>query len=154
MTMNILINALLSTNKPVCEKVAATLMSLKDNESNYNLHLRNADLHYHEIKTIAEAIKTVDDKNGPALQSFNMRYNPKLSDEGVFILVKNLPLTVTEIGLVDCGVGDKGGAALMQWASKAPKLHWLCVEHNAFSNTIKNRLLQFGKESNGLLVVT
>ena len=73
---------------------------------------------------IAEAIKTVHVKRGPSLQSFSMSYNPNLGDEGVLILVKTLPSTVTEIGLVQCGIGDKGGDALMTWASKAPKLQF------------------------------
>jgi hypothetical protein len=153
MIISYLINALRSVNKPVCIKVADDLLSLKDNKSNYDLHLRNADLNYKEIKIIAEAIKTVHDKGGPSLQSFSMSYNPLLGDEGVLILVKTLPPTVTEIGLVQCGIGNKGGDALMKWASKAPKLHWLCVEQNSFSNEIKDRFLKFGKERNGLLVI-
>ena len=153
MIISYLINALRSINKPVCEKAADNLQSLKDNKSNYDLHLRNADLNYNEIKLIAEAIKTVHDKRGPSLQSFSVSYNPHLGDEGVLILVKTLPPTVTEIGLVQCGIGDKGGGALITWAAKAPKLKWLCVEQNLFSDEIKNRFIQFGKKRNGLLVV-
>ena len=153
MIISYLINALRLINKPVCEKAAGNLQSLKDNKSNYDLHLRNADLNYNEIKLIAEAIKTVHDKRGPSLQSFSVSYNAHLGDEGVLILVKTLPPTVTEIGLVQCGIGDKGGGALITWAAKAPKLKWLCVEQNLFSDEIKNRFIQFGKKRNGLLVV-
>jgi hypothetical protein len=148
-----LTNALRSINKPVCEKVANNLLSLKDNNSTYDLHLRNADLNYNEIKLIAEAIKTVHDKKGPSLHSFSMSYNPHLGNEGVLILVKTLPPTVTEIGLVQCGIGDKGGDALITWAAKAPRLRWLCVEQNSFSDEIKERFIQFGNERNDLLVV-
>jgi hypothetical protein len=82
-----------------------------------------------------------------------MSYSPKLGDESVLILVKTLPPTVTEIGLVQCGNGDKGGDALITWAANAPKLEWLCVEQNFFSDEIKDRFIQFGKDRNGLLVV-
>ena len=153
MIISYLINALRLINKPVCEKAADNLQSLKDNKSNYDLHLRNADLNYNEIKLIAEAIKTVHDKRGPSLQSFSVSYNPHLGDEGVLILVKTLPPTVTEIGLVQCGIGDKGGGALITWAAKAPKLKWLCVEQNSFSDEIKDRFIQFSKGRNGLLIV-
>jgi hypothetical protein len=68
---------------------------LKNSESSYDLHLRNADLNYNQVKSIAEAIKTVHENGGPSLQSFNMSYNLNLGDENVLILVKNLPQTIT-----------------------------------------------------------
>ena len=148
-----LVNALRSINKPVCEKAADDLLPLANNKSNYDLHLRNADLNFNEIKLIAEAIKIVHVRGGPSLQSFSMSYNPHLGDEGVLILVKKLPPTVTEIGLVQCGIGDKGGDALIMWAAKALKLQWLCVEQNLFSDEMKDRFIQFGNDRNGLLIV-
>jgi hypothetical protein len=151
--INPLINVLRSTNNPVSNKVAETLLSLKNSESSYDLHLRNADLDYNQIKSIAEAIKTVHENGGPSLQSFSMSYNSSLGDEGVFILVKNLPQTITEIGLVQSGIGDKGGEALIRWATNAKQLRWLCVEENIFSNDIKDRLRKFGQERSDLLVV-
>jgi single-stranded DNA-specific DHH superfamily exonuclease len=151
--INPLINALRLTNNPVSNKVAETLLSLKNSESSYDLHLRNADLNYNQIKSIAEAIKTVHENGGPSLQSFSMSYNSNLGDEGVLILVKNLPQTITEIGLVNCGIGDKGGEALIRWSTNAKQLRWLCVEENIFSNDIKDRLRKLGQESSDLLVV-
>jgi hypothetical protein len=151
--INPLINALRSTNNPVSNKVAETLLSLKNGKPSYDLHLRNADLSYNQIKSIAEAIKTVHKNGGPSLQSFSMSYNSNLGDEGVLILVKNLPQTITEIGLVQSGIGDKGGEALIRWAKNAKQLRWLCVEENIFSNDIKDRLRKFGQERSDLLVV-
>jgi hypothetical protein len=149
-----LTNALRSINNSVCEKAADNLLLLKNNKSNYDLHLRNAKLNHNGIKVILEAIKVVHDENGPSLRSFSMSYNSNLRDEGVLILVKALPSTVTEIGLVGCGFGDKGAEALMTWVPNAPKLHWLCIEQNDFSKNIKNRLMTLAKERAGLLVVT
>ena len=91
MIISYLTNALRSINNPVCEKAADDLLSLKNNKSDYDLHLRNADLNYNEIKLIAEAIKTVHLKGEPLLRSFSMSYNQHLGDEGVLILVKTLP---------------------------------------------------------------
>jgi len=148
-----LINVLRSTNNPVSNKVAETLLSLKNSESSYDLHLRDADLNLNQIKSIAEAIKTVHENGGPSLQSFSMSYNSNLGDEGVLILVKNLPQTITEIGLVQSGIGEKGGQALIGWATNAKQLRWLCVEGNIFSNDIKDRLREFDQERSDLLVI-
>ncbi|MFT6153711.1 MAG: hypothetical protein ACJAYK_001604 [Crocinitomicaceae bacterium] len=151
--INPLINALKSINNPVSNKVAETLLSLKNGESSYDLHLRDADLNLNQIKSIAEAIKTVHENGGPSLQSFSMSYNSNLGDEGVLILIKSLPQTITEIGLVQSGIGDKGGEALIGWAANAKQLRWLCIEGNIFSNDIKDRLRELGQERNDLLVI-
>ena len=87
------------------------------------------------------------------MHSFSMSYNPNLRDKGAVILAQNLPSTLTEIGLVGCGIGDKGAEALMVLAQKTPKLYWLCVENNAFSNDTKQQLLKLSQQRNGLLIV-
>jgi hypothetical protein len=151
--MTPLLDVLRSTHKPVCEAAATELAALTSNPSSYNLHLRNASLTPAEIEHIAKAIKTVDDDHGPALQSFSMSYNPKLRNEGVLSLVHSLPATVTEIGLVGCGVGDHGAKALITWVAKAPKLRMLCVEQNALSSATKVQLLKLSEQRPHLLVV-
>ncbi len=152
MVINYLVDVLRSTNKPVCNAEAEKLL-LKNNHSDYDLHLRNANLSIDEIILISKAIKTVHDENGPSLKSFSMSYNQNIKDEGVFSLVNTLPSTLTEIGLVQCGISDKGADALLAWAPSAPQLHWLCVEDNALSNNTKSRFIKYGKRTRGLLVV-
>ena len=151
--LNPLIDALKSFNNPVCEIATTKLLSLPDDGSYYDLHLRNANLNLDEITLIAAAVQAVHNKGGPVLRSFSMSYNPKLGNEGVVVLAKTLPSTLTEIGLVRCGIGDQSTEALIAWAAQAPKLHWLCVEENAFSDKAKDKLLQLGKARAGLLVV-
>ena len=153
MIFNPLISALRSTNDSVCERAAARLLALKGNQSSYDLHLRNADLKSDDIKRISESIKAIDGKGGPELHSFSMSYNPNLRDKGAVILAKNLPSTLRQIGLVGCGIGDIGADALLALAQRTPKLHWLCVENNNFSNDTKQQLLKLGQHRNGLLVV-
>ena len=153
MVINHLVDVLRSTNKPMCEAVASKLSQLKDNNAKFDLHLRSAGLNQDEVKRIAEAIKAVHNEGGPSLQSFSLSYNTGVSDEGVLSLVKNLPTTLTEIGLVGCNIGDTGGDALAAWAANAPKLHWLCVEQNHFSQATKNRLKKLGEARSGLLVI-
>jgi len=153
MTIVTLVNVLKSTQNSVCDAAAARLMALHDNSSNYDLHLRSANLSSAQIERIAEALQAVHRQGGPALHSFSLSYNSNLNDEGMLTLVKTLPPTVTEVGLVQCGLGDVGGAALLAWASGATKLQMLCVEQNAFSNVTKDRLVKLGREKPGLLVV-
>lgn len=153
MTINPLVNALKSTHNTVCESAAAKLMLLHDNRSNYDLHLRSANLSSAQIERIAEALLAVHRQGGPALHSFSLSYNSNLNDEVMLTLVKTLPPTVTEVGLVQCGLGDIGGEAIVAWASGAVKLQMLCVEQNAFSSSMKDRLVKLGRERPGLLVV-
>jgi hypothetical protein len=148
-----LITALRSIHHPVANKVADALLSSISNGSSYDLHLRNADLNSSQIKSIAAAIKVVDENDGPRLRSFSMSYNANLGDEGVLILVQNLPQTITEIGLVQSGMSDQGAEALIVWATKAKQLRWLCIEENIFSTEIKHKLKKLGQERSDLLVV-
>ncbi len=153
MIINDLIDVLRSTNNLVCENAAIKLMSESNNQSSYDLHLRDANLKVDDIEKIIESIKKVHDQGGPALHSFSLSYNLNLKDKGTLNLVSKLPSTLTEIGLVGCGISDKGGEALIALASKTPKLHWLCVEQNSFSNETKQKLMNLAKKRSGLLVV-
>jgi hypothetical protein len=55
-----------------------------------------------------------------AILQYELSFN--LGDEGVLILVKSLPQTIAEIGLVQSGIGDTGGEALIGWATNAKQL--------------------------------
>lgn len=148
-----LILALTSVNHPVCNAVADRLLLLKEKESNYDLHLRSAELNGEDVELIATAIEAVNAAGGPSLQSFSMSFNPELTDQGVLTLIRNLPPSLTEIGLVQCGLGDQAGEPLVAWAAQLPKLHWLCVEHNAFSDQTKERFVELGRKKANLLVI-
>ena len=153
MTFNSLINVLRSTKDSVCVRAADQLLALEGKQSSYDLHLRNADLQSNDIERISDSIKAIDNAGGPKLQSFSMSYNANLRDVGAEILAKNLPTTLTEVGLVGCGIGDRGANALMILAQRTPKLHWFCVENNNFSNDTKQQLIKLGENRNGLRVV-
>lgn len=155
MPLSPLIDALIATKKPVCEKVAAKLQGLESDVTHYNLHLRSADLTMDELNLIAKEIKTLHATNKsdlPELRSLSLSYNRKLKD-GLAALMEILPPSLTEIGLVDCGMTDKTADAIVKFALRATKLKMLCVEENAFSTDAKNKLIQLGKNKSGLLVV-
>ena len=152
-TLNHLIRALLDTGKPVCISVADNLRTLPIDTRHYDLHLRNALLDITDVNHIAEAIDTVAREGGPVLQSFSMSYNANVGDEGVLTLTRTLPSTLTELGLVECGIKDRGGNALVDWAANKSALHWLCVEGNAFTSDTTNRFIDLRMKRKALLVV-
>lgn len=152
-SLNTLIETLKSINHPVCLQAANTLAALKSGDQSYDLHLRRADLNKQDVNFISEAIGLTHANSGPSLQSFSMSYNDKIGNEGILNLLKVLPSSVTEIGLVQCAISDEAGKALISWAEKAPRLHWLCVEKNLFSKRMKQKFIALGNQRNGLLVV-
>ena len=151
--LNHLIRALLDTGKPVCISVADNLRTLPIDTRHYDLHLRNALLDITDVNHIAEAIDTVAREGGPVLQSFSMSYNANVGDEGVLTLTRTLPSTLTELGLVECGIKDRGGNALVDWAANKSALHWLCVEGNTFTSDTTNRFIDLRMKRKALLVV-
>lgn len=153
MALDELVDVLKRLDRPAANKAAARLALLTDSDRSYDLHLRDALLTAHDADLIAAALQAVKRNGGPALRSFSMSYNAELGDEGVLSVCKNLPDSVTEIGLVGCGVGDKGAAALIEWALPVVALRWLCVEDNDFSDEAKDRLLQLTQNNRHLLVI-
>ncbi len=152
MTLATLVNVLKSTQNAVCQTAAAKLMLLHENSLDYDLHLRNANLSSMQIERIAAAIQAIHSQGGPALHSVSLSYN-KVSDQVMVSLVKRLPPTVTEVGLVQCGLSDLGGEALLAWAGGATKLQILCVEQNTFSQPLRAKFSALRQRRPGLLVV-
>jgi hypothetical protein len=105
-----------------------------------------------QIERIAAAIQAIHSQGGPALHSVSLSYN-KVSDQVMVSLVKRLPPTVTEVGLVQCGLSDLGGEALLAWAGGATKLQILCVEQNTFSQPLRAKFSALRQRRPGLLVV-
>jgi len=69
------------------------------------------------------------------------------------MIAKKLPSSIGEIGLVDCGIGDKGGAEILNWMKKSHKLQMICIEQNNFSDKMKMECYIFKKENPKIIVV-
>jgi hypothetical protein len=151
--INVLIQALRSTGNIVCLGAADRLEGSRTANVYYDLHLRNAGLGVVDAAIIAQAIRKLSYHEAPALRSFSMSYNRGLRDAGVVLLAQAFPATLTELGLVDCAIGDKGGVALLRWAEKAIELRMICVEGNRFSEKIRQEFASLAKEKTNLLVV-
>lgn len=153
MGINILTKALRSTGNAVCLNAAQRLEASRVSKMEYDLHLRNAGLGASDAEIIARAIRQIYLNKGPALRSFSMSYNPGLTDSGVVALARAFPLTLTELGLVECAIGDRGGAALLRWSKQATELRMICVEGNGFSSSIRLGFTALAQERPNLLVV-
>lgn len=153
MGMSVLIQALRSTGNAVCLSAADRLEASRTLNADYDLHLRNAGLGAMDAEIIARAMRELSLYETPALRSFSMSYNPGLTDAGVVVLAQAFPPTLTELGLVDCAIGDEGGVALLRWGKEAVGLRMICVEGNRFSARIRQEFASLAQEKTNLLVV-
>ena len=101
-----------------------------------NLHLRNAQMTAADVKLIANALDRTPVLELARLGSFSLSYNA-IGDEGAKNLANSLPATLTELGLVGCSIGDRGGKAILDWAKHANGLHMICIEDNKMSDQMR-----------------
>ena len=137
--MQDLINALVETKKPKSIEVANNLKSTGDNDKSYDLVIRKANLNIEDAKNIATAIKKIDQNKGPQLGTISMSFNEDLKDEGVINLLYHIPLTTSIIAFVECGITDKAGQAIIDWAAKANNLNGIYIEGNDFSKDMEEK---------------
>jgi len=137
--MQDLIDALVETKKPKSIEVANNLKSTGDNDKSYDLVIRKANLNIEDAKNIATAIKKIDQNKGPQLGTISMSFNEDLKDEGVITLLNHIPLTTSVIAFVECGITDKAGQAIIDWAAKANNLNGIYIEGNDFSKDMEEK---------------
>ena len=147
------LEALRSIGKEVCRAAANQLQAAGVKEKEISLHLRSAGLGVADARILGEALRGLPQQGGQRLRSFSVSYNPLLGDRGAAILAGSLPLDVSEIGFVGCGMGDAGGRALLEWASQSTRLRMLCAEGNALSDGIKEEFSRLQKGRPGLVMV-
>ena len=69
------------------------------------------------------------------------------------VLMKNLPKSICEIGLVNCGISDIGGIEILQCMLNSPNLQMICMEQNNFSEKLKLEFNKFRTANPHILVV-
>ena len=114
------------------------------------LNLRNLDLKPINIITIADILQQ---ETGNTIKSISFSYNNLIGDTGVIAIMNSLPESICEIGLVDCGIGDEGGAKILNWIKKTTHLKMICIEQNNFSNQLKIEFNTFKKNNPKIIVV-
>ena len=148
-----LVEALRSIGSPVCLAAALKLEADQSNRDNIYFHLRHAALTASDALIIAEALKSLPRESHSSLVSMSLSYNDAIGDTGAIAMAQSLPPTLHELGLVNCGIGDAGGEALLRWAKNATGLRILCIEENNISEGIKLQLVDLMHRNAALLVV-
>jgi hypothetical protein len=152
--MQDLIDALVETKKPKSIEVANNLKSTGDNDKSYDLVIRKANLNIKDAKNIATAIKKIDQNKGPQLGTISMSFNEDLKDEGVITLLNHIPLTTSVIAFVECGITDKAGQAIIDWAAKANNLNGIYIEGNDFSKDMEKKFEKLRVDNPRLTVLS
>jgi hypothetical protein len=116
-----------------------------------NLHLRNLDLEENDIVDIMNIIEQESD--GVCIKSISFSYNQRIGDVGATLIAKKIPTSISEIGLVECGIGDKGGNEILNWMRKSQNLQMICIEKNDFSEKLKMEFNIFKKENPKIIVM-
>ena len=116
-----------------------------------SLNLRNLSLDKKDIVDITNIIERENDNI--YLRSISFSYNQLIGDVGATLMAKKLPYSIHEIGLVDCGIGDKGGYEILEWMKKSKRLQMICIEQNDFSDKLKMEFNIFKRENPKVIVV-
>lgn len=124
-----------------------------DSNSQIVLQLRSLSLNTSDIAEIANIIKEEKNNSNAILTSISFSYNEQIGNAGSVVLANALPPSIREIGLVDCGIGDQGGKAMLDWMQTAPNLRMICMEQNSFSKELKMEFQEFRKAHPGILVI-
>ena len=152
--MQDLIDVLVETKKPKSIEVANNLKSTGDNDKSYDLVIRKANLNIEDAKNIATAIKKIDQNKGPQLGTISMSFNEDLKDEGVITLLNHIPLTTSVIAFVECGITDKAGQAIIDWAAKTNNLNGIYIEGNDFSKDMEEKFEKLRADNPRLTVLS
>ena len=154
MIMQDLIDALVETKKPKSIEVAKALKLISTNSKSYDLVIRKANLNLEDAKKIANAINIVDQKKGPKLHTISMSFNQELKDDGVIAMLNKIPKTTSVIAFVECGITDKAGQAIIDWASKANNLDGVYIEGNTFSKNMEAKFEKLRTDNLNLTVLS
>ena len=152
--MQDLIDALVDTNKPKSIKVANSLKAIANNDKSYDLVIRKANLDINDAKNIANAIKKIQQNNGPKLHTISMSFNENLKDEGIITLLNHLPLTTSVIAFVECGITDEAGQAIIDWSTKTNNLNGIYIEGNNFSKDMEEKFEKLRTDNPSLTVLS
>ena len=147
-------NVLVETKKPKSIEVANNLKSTGDNDKSYDLVIRKANLNIEDAKNIATAIKKIDQNKGPKLGTISMSFNEDLKDEGVITILNHIPLTTSVIAFVECGITDKAGQAIIDWAAKTNNLNGIYIEGNDFSKNMEEKFEKLSADNPRLTVLS
>lgn len=150
-TRHRLIAALRTIGSPSCLLEAARLESTAGPLE--VVHLRDMGLRAIDATSIGQCLLPLDHGQCAVVRSLSLSYNPLLGDEGLLALGPYLPESLSEIGLVGCGLRDVGGREILQLISRLPRLRMICVEDNVLSMEVRVALGQCQRQYPSLRLV-
>jgi len=112
-------------------------------------HFRNLGLSIENLKAILDLLTQ---ENNYTINSISFSHNP-IGDEGAIIIAESLDYSIEEIGLVDCGISDIGGRAILSTLHQLPALDMVCIEQNNLSKNLKLEYQKFGAFNPELMVI-
>jgi hypothetical protein len=125
----------------------------EDTYQSRTLNLRSLNLKPNDMIAISDILKQEKETHSDFITSISFSYNTLIGDAGATILARSLPLSLCKIGLVDCGIGDKGGSAILNWMKNTAHLQMVCIEQNCFSVKLKMEFKIFRKNNPKITVV-
>jgi hypothetical protein len=152
--MQDLIDVLVEIKKPKSLEIAKTLKMVSNNDKSYDLVIRKANLTLKDAKKIANAINKVSQNNGPKLHTISLSFNQDLKDDGVITILNQIPKTTSVIAFVECGITDKAGQAIIDWAASANNLNGIYIEGNTFSKEMEAKFEQLRTDNPQLTVLS
>ncbi len=135
-----------------CQRKADKIEEDED-EFSGKLDLRHMGLWATDVNRLIREICQLDMETSRMLSSIDLSFNELLSDEGALALSNHLPRTLGEIHLIDCGIGDFGGGAILEWMNDAHGLRIVNLEQNNMSRALKEKFIEFAN-SNPQIMVT
>jgi hypothetical protein len=127
---------------------------VSNNDKSYDLVIRKANLTLKDAKKIANAINKVSQNNGPKLHTISLSFNQDLKDDGVITILNQIPKTTSVIAFVECGITDKAGQAIIDWAANANNLNGIYIEGNTFSKEMEVKFEQLRTDNPQLTVLS
>jgi hypothetical protein len=153
-------------NKSFQLKIAATLRSIGSAKclekakmieheltDTRTLNLRDLSLTPSNLKSIVGCFEQEKENDNQLLKSISFSYNHLIGDSGAIDLAMNLPKSICEIGLVDCGLSDIGGIEILKWMKGSSNLQMICIEQNNFSEQLKFEFRKFSASRPQVLVI-
>ena len=83
-----------------------------------------------------------------------MSFNQDLKDDGVITILNQIPKTTSVIAFVECGITDKAGQEIIDWAANANNLNRIYIEGNTFSKEMESKFEQLRTDNPQLTVLS
>lgn len=132
----------------------AEKFELEEDEFSGHLDLSHMSLWSSDVDTIGKHFNRRYNPDAVHLNSVNFNYNNLMSDEGVEALLDHLPGTIRELHLVNCGIGDYGGRAILEWLRvSAFKIREVNLEQNQFSRSLKDEFAEYESENLQVMMI-